>query len=231
MMNSRQQPKRKGGCAVRASILPPLPYSYHFGKFLFVHDPDRMREAHDLAITAHGRALPNMDPPGERVVIPYEDTWLAGVFRKPRGVERPPVVIMCMGLDSAKEEMHTNEAVFLDRGVATLAIRRSRDRDEAEYDLPIRPDYEAPISSVIDWLEERDRCRRRACRALGSQPQWLLCSPCRGLRAARAGLHFSDRTLRFLRGIHARTRSDSRGLHCPQPFIRRVCGGRCGCSE
>ncbi len=127
---------------------------YHFGKFLFVHDPDRMREAHDLAIAAYGRALPNMDPPGERVAKPYEDTRLAGVLRKPRDVERPPVVVMCMGLDSAKEEMRTNGTVFLDRGIATLAFD-GPGQGEAEYALPIRPDCEAPVSSIIDWLEER----------------------------------------------------------------------------
>ena len=127
---------------------------YHFGKFLFVHDPKQMREAHDLAIAAHSRALPNMSPPGERVAIPYEGTRLAGVLRKPRGVERPAVVVMCMGLDSAKEEMRTNETVFLDRGIATLAFD-GPGQGEAEYELPIRPDYEAPVSSVIDWLEER----------------------------------------------------------------------------
>ncbi len=128
---------------------------YHFGKFLFVHDPDQMRDAHDLAIAAHGRALPNMDPPGERITIPYEGTLLAGVLRKPRGEERPAVVVMCMGLDSTKEEMRTNEAVFLDRGMATLAFD-GPGQGEAEYELPIRPDFEVPVASVIDWLEKRD---------------------------------------------------------------------------
>ena len=127
---------------------------YHFGKFLFVHDLNWMREAHDLAIASHSRALPNMDPPGERVAIPYEGTRLAGVLRKPQDVERPAVVVMCMGLDSAKEEMRTNETVFLDRGIATLAFD-GPGQGEAEYELPIRPDYETPVSSVIDWLEER----------------------------------------------------------------------------
>ena len=111
---------------------------YHFGKFLFVHDPDQMRAAHDLAIAAHTRALPHMDPPGERVAIPFEGTTLFGILRKPAGVAHPPVVVMCMGLDSTKEEMRTNEAVFLDRGMATLAFD-GPGQGEAEYDLPIRP--------------------------------------------------------------------------------------------
>lgn len=127
---------------------------YHFGKFLFVHDKAQMKAAHDLAIAAHTRALPNMDPPGERVLIPFEGVELAGVLRRPRGAKRPPVVVMCMGLDSTKEEMRTNEAVFLDRGMATLAFD-GPGQGEAEYALPIRHDYEAPVSAVIDWLEGR----------------------------------------------------------------------------
>ena len=80
---------------------------------------------------------------------------LKGVLRKPRGVARPPVVVMCMGLDSTKEEMRTNEEVFLDRGMATFAFD-GPGQGEAEYDLPIRPDYEAPVAAVIDALEARD---------------------------------------------------------------------------
>lgn len=128
---------------------------YHFGKFLFVHDPDQMRAAHDLAVAAHTRALPNMDPPAERIAIPFEGQTMFGILRKPKGVASPPVVVMCMGLDSTKEEMRTNETVFLDRGMATLAFD-GPGQGEAEYVLPIRPDYEAPVGAVIDWIEGRD---------------------------------------------------------------------------
>lgn len=127
---------------------------HHFGKFLFVHDRPRMREAHLHAISAHARALPLLDPPGEVLEVAFEGTILRGVLRKPRGNARPPVVVMCMGLDSTKEEMRTNEEVFLDRGMATFAFD-GPGQGEAEYDLPIRPDYEAPVAAVIDVLETR----------------------------------------------------------------------------
>lgn len=127
---------------------------HHFGKFLFVHDVDQMRAAHAKAVEAHGRALPHLDPPGERVEIPYEGHVLKGVLRKPRGIGRPPVVVMCMGLDSTKEEMRTNEDVFLARGMATFAFD-GPGQGEAEYELPIEPAYEKPVASVIDALEAR----------------------------------------------------------------------------
>src|SRR5262249_59316306 len=76
---------------------------YHFGAFLFVHDVPQMKRAHMKAIECRRLALPHLRPPGERVEIPYEGKQLYGILRKPAGVERPPVVAMAMGLDSAKE--------------------------------------------------------------------------------------------------------------------------------
>ena len=127
---------------------------YHFAKFVFVHDREQMRTAHESAIRCRAAALPHLDPPGERVEIPFEGTRLYGILRKPRGTARTPVVVMCMGLDSAKEEMDAYESIFLARGMATLAFD-GPGQGEAEYELRIRGDYEAPVRSVIDWVEGR----------------------------------------------------------------------------
>ena len=127
---------------------------YHFGKFLFVDDRTAMRRAHAGAVACRNRALPLLDPPGERVEIRWNDHVLFGNLRRPAGAARPPVVVMAMGLDSAKEEMHTNEQVFLDRGLATLSFD-GPGQGEAEYDLPIHPAYEEPVAAVLDMLEGR----------------------------------------------------------------------------
>jgi 2,6-dihydroxypseudooxynicotine hydrolase len=127
---------------------------YHFAKFVSVDDYEAMRAAHRKAVGCRQAALPHIDPPGERVAIPYEGSQLYGILRKPRGVARPPLVIMCMGLDSAKEEMDAYESVFLARGMATLAFD-GPGQGEAEYELRIRGDFEAPVSSVIDFVESR----------------------------------------------------------------------------
>jgi hypothetical protein len=95
---------------------------YHFGKFLFVHDVAQMRIAHDKAIDCHRTGLPHMRPPGERVEIPYEGTMLKANLRKPTGIDNPPVLIMCVGLDSTKEEMDAYVEPFLARGIAALAF-------------------------------------------------------------------------------------------------------------
>ena len=127
---------------------------YHFAKFVFVIDPDQLRAAHAKAVECKTLALPYLRPPGERVAIPFAGRTLVGVLRKPAADARPPIVIMISGLDSTKEEMDAYEAPFHARGMATLAFD-GPGQGEAEYDLPIRGDFEAPVKAVVDWLETR----------------------------------------------------------------------------
>lgn len=127
---------------------------YHFAKFVFVTRFDEMKRAHGSAVECSRLALPLLDPPGERVAIPYEGSVLYGNLRRPRGAVRPPVVVMCMGLDSAKEEMGAYESLFLARGMATLAFD-GPGQGEGEYEFAIRGDYEVPVKAVLDWVGNR----------------------------------------------------------------------------
>jgi 2,6-dihydroxypseudooxynicotine hydrolase len=61
---------------------------------------------------------------------------------------------MAVGLDSTKEEGDAYEAPFLARGIATL-IFEGPGQGEAQYDFPIRGDYEVPVKFVIDFVEKR----------------------------------------------------------------------------
>jgi dipeptidyl aminopeptidase/acylaminoacyl peptidase len=127
---------------------------YHFGKFMFVHDLGQMKAAHAKTVECRNLALPHLNPPGERVAIPYEGKTLYGVLRKPAGVARPPVVIICVGLDSTKEEMDFYEMLLLDRGMATLPFD-GPGQGEAEYTIPIRGDFEVPVKAVVDFIDTR----------------------------------------------------------------------------
>ena len=83
-----------GECLQRAGVY------YHFASFLFVRDVAQMKAAHKKQIECRQAALPHLRPPGERVEIPYQGKRLAGILRKPAGVERPPVVAMAVGASS-----------------------------------------------------------------------------------------------------------------------------------
>src|SRR6266496_6206647 len=127
---------------------------YHFAKFLFVNDPGQMRAAHLRAVACLTDALPFLDPPGRRVEIPFGGSRLVGILRLPdqqAGEAPPPVMIMIPGLDSAKEELRSTEELFLERGIATFSVD-GPGQGEAEYDLAIRADWEAPGGAIIDYL-------------------------------------------------------------------------------
>lgn len=137
-----------GECLQRAGVY------YHFASFLFVHDVPQMKVAHLKGVACRHAALPHLRPPGERVEIPYEGKTLAGILRKPAGADKPPVMIMAVGLDSTKEETEAYERPFLDRGIAVLVFE-GPGQGEAQYDFGIRGDYEVPVSAVIDYIETR----------------------------------------------------------------------------
>jgi fermentation-respiration switch protein FrsA (DUF1100 family) len=172
---------------------------YHFGKFLFVHDLGQMKAAHMKAVACRTLALPHLKPACERVEMPYQGKWLAGILRKPAGIDRPPVLVFACGLDSCKEETDAYEQPFLARGIATLVFD-GPGQGEGEYDFAIRGDYEVAAAAVLDHVESRrdlnpariaiagislggyyapraaafDR-RIKACLALGGPYDWADC--------------------------------------------------------
>ena len=128
---------------------------YHFAKFVFVEDYEQMRAAHMKAVACRNLALPHLRLPGRRVEIPYQGGKLVGNLRLPGGEARAPLVVMCMGLDSAKEEMDAYETLFLERGLATLAFD-GPGQGEGEYEYAIRGDYEVAVAAVVDWVQRCD---------------------------------------------------------------------------
>ena len=94
---------------------------HHFASFLFVHDQAQMQAAHRKQIECRTWAPPHLRPSGERVEIPYQGKTLAGILRKPAGIDRPPVAAMAVGprFDQGGRR-RTCEAPFLARGMATL---------------------------------------------------------------------------------------------------------------
>ena len=143
------------GCRLSAGQhLTTAAVCYHFSKFVFVVDPAQMRAAHMKAVECRKLAAPHLRPHGEYVRIPFQNLSFAGILRRPDGAVRPPVVVMCMGLDSAKEEMDSYEALFLARGMATLSFD-GPGQGESEYELAIRGDYEVAVTAVIDWVAAR----------------------------------------------------------------------------
>src|ERR1700736_6272428 len=90
-------------------------WRYHLGKFLWFEDPLLHAVLRDRAVGVYRRTLAHLEPPAERLEIPFEGGVIPGHLRPPRGRKAPPLVLIVPGLDSSKEEMFTIEDEFLRR--------------------------------------------------------------------------------------------------------------------
>jgi hypothetical protein len=128
---------------------------FHFARFVWVVDAGRSRDAGDRAIAALGKAHELLDTGMERIELPLDGGRIVANLRRPHGEERPPLVVLMPGLDSTKEEFFRLENVFLERGMATASLD-GPGQGEGGYELPIRPDYEVPVGTLLDALAGRD---------------------------------------------------------------------------
>lgn len=127
---------------------------YHFGKFLFQDHHSEYMAASQKCVDSFARGLKLLDTTGERVEIPFDGAALVGTLRRPVSTTKPPLILLLPGLDSTKEEFFYWENVFLERGLATFSLD-GPGQGEGGYQLHIRPDYEAALSSVLDILSRR----------------------------------------------------------------------------
>jgi dipeptidyl aminopeptidase/acylaminoacyl peptidase len=146
---------RTGRTVSAAEAWQRAAWCYHLGKFLWFEDRgvhDRLRE---LTISTYRRALPHLDPPAERIEVPFEGAYLPGNLRRPRGASRPPLVLLVPGLDSSKEELYAIENDFLRRGMATLSVDGPGQSENAPR-FAIRPDWGPVVSTLLDGLRSRN---------------------------------------------------------------------------
>jgi 2,6-dihydroxypseudooxynicotine hydrolase len=126
-------------------------WCYHLGKFLWFEDPKLHAELRDRSVAVYRRALPHLDPPAERMEIPFEGRIIPANFRRAKGTARPPLVLLVPGLDSSKEELFAIEEDFLRRGMATLTID-GPGQSENSADFAIRPNWETVVTPLLDHL-------------------------------------------------------------------------------
>ncbi len=128
--------------------------AYHFAHFNFPDPKSEWVDATRRKVALFRKVAPYLDPPAERVEIPFERIRIPAYLRKPRDVARPPVALMFSGLDSTKEEHTPFENVLLRRGLATLAFDGPGQGEVWEH-MPGRVDWERAASAVVDYAQGR----------------------------------------------------------------------------
>jgi 2,6-dihydroxypseudooxynicotine hydrolase len=159
--------EKAGRTATAGDLYAQSAVTYHFGKFLFSIDKEQHREASQAAVRTYNRAMPLLDPPVERVEIPFEALTMAGALRKPANADKPPVLILVPGLDATKEEMHNFSSTVIRRGIAALSFDGPGQGETFYKGLFMRAEYEAASSAAIDWLETRSDVDARRVGIMG----------------------------------------------------------------
>jgi pimeloyl-ACP methyl ester carboxylesterase len=126
---------------------------FHFGKFVWVVDEARARAAADDAVEALREAHRLLDPAAERIEASLDGGTIVANLRGPRS---GPLVVLIPGLDSTKEEFFLLENLFHTRAMATLSLD-GPGQGEGGYSLPLRHDYEAAVTAILDAVDGFDR--------------------------------------------------------------------------
>lgn len=143
------------GCTATAgSELARASIAYFFAQFLLWQDPDTKREAYEHCVRAFARAASYLDPPYERLDIPFRNITLPAYLRRPKGVARPPCVVLLGGLDTTKEEQQVISTLCVQRGLATLAFD-GPGQGETHARMKLAPDFDQAVCAVLDFVGRR----------------------------------------------------------------------------
>ena len=139
--------------AARKHFLIAYDY-YHVARYPAPNSPAKLK-AYRKSQENFWKAARYFEPPVERVEMPFrarpgEGNVAVGLLRKPKGVEKPPVVIVWGGIDAFKEERPTEP--YLRAGMATLCIDMP---GVADAPLAGSEDGERLWDAVLDWVGQR----------------------------------------------------------------------------
>lgn len=139
---------------------------YFFAQMILWHDPAKKRTAYDNCARTFERAAPHLDPPLQRVEIPYRNITLPAYLRLPKGVKKPPLVILMGGLDTTKEEQLVISSLCVQRGLATLAFD-GPGQGQAFYKIKMSAKYDEALRAVFDFAEKIEGVDRNRLGMIG----------------------------------------------------------------
>lgn len=127
---------------------------YHVARYPAPNSPGKLT-AYRKSQENYLKAARYFDPPQERVEMPFkartgEGKASIGLLRKPKGIAKPPVVVLWGGIDAFKEERPSDP--YLKAGMATLCIDMP---GVADAPLAGSQDGERLWDAVFDYVASR----------------------------------------------------------------------------
>ena len=140
-----------------------LAYEYfRIGRYPVPSSPEKIN-CYKAALRTFLRAALTLDPPLERIEIPFEGKKVVGYLQVPKDIELPPVVMHWGGVDGWKEDRRTNNGALLKIGLACFTIDMPGAGENPCPGNDLRA--ERTFSAAMDYLETRSDVdgRRIAC--------------------------------------------------------------------
>jgi esterase FrsA len=127
---------------------------YRMARYPAPNSPGKLA-AYKLSVEAFVKAARYLDPPLERVVMPFdnrpgENDTIIGYLRRPQVRGDTPVIVRWGGIDSFKEEWSSDS--ILTRNIAMLAIDMP---GVGQAPLAGSEDAERMFGAVFDWIAQR----------------------------------------------------------------------------
>jgi dienelactone hydrolase len=145
-----------------AQMLLSAAVCHHLAGYMH-HDIGRLlpetRQSMLRAVEIYWEAAPLFSPPSALAEVPFDDTTLRPFLRLPRGVERPPCVILIGGANSNMINMHAVSDYYLDRGMATIGLDGPGQGEfRARTGRALRVgEYDRALGAVADWVQRDGR--------------------------------------------------------------------------
>jgi esterase/lipase len=125
---------------------------FRIGRYPVPSSPEKMN-CYQGALRCFIKAAPYLDPPAERIEIPFEGKKVVGYLQIPRGVSRPAVVMHWGGVDGWKEDRRSNSELLHKQGLATFTIDMPGTGENPVLASDSRA--ERTFSAAIDHLQAR----------------------------------------------------------------------------
>lgn len=111
------------------------------------------RAAYEHSVRQFRKAAKHLDVPVQILEIPFKESKLVGYLQVPKGVRRPPVVMVWGGVDAWKEDRQRSVGFLNRAGLATLSIDMPGTGES-----PVKyndPDAIRTYKAWVDHLEKR----------------------------------------------------------------------------
>ncbi len=145
--------EEKRGRSAAAGESYYLAYEYYrIGRYPVPSSPEKMN-CYQGVLRNFLKAAKYLDPPAERVEIPFEGKKVAGYLQIPRALNRPPIVMHWGGVDGWKEDSRSQSEALHRLGMATFVIDMPGTGENPL--LGQEPKAERTFSAAMDYLENR----------------------------------------------------------------------------